>query len=173
MIKDPKSKMVYGRRRGGGVDRRNRSEPVRGNFGERDRALREAAARRRLAGGELGQPELERLELAAWASGWTSSTRELARPELAVWASGWTISTRRGLRLVVLLGALGVLEVAVLAGRDQLWQVEVVVLFDLGLLHAVEIGHVALALLLASIHFRDSVSLKRAGPIIAFWVRPK
>jgi hypothetical protein len=166
MIKDPKSKMVYGRRRGG-MDRRNPSELVLGNFAEGDSALREAAARRlvatlrerRLAGGELRQLELARLELAAWPSG--------------------ASSTRGGFGLVFLLasaelGALVVLEVGV-AVCDELWQV-VVVLFDL--LRAVELGRVAL--LLAGRHFvtllfdESKVEItKRAGPIIAFWVRRK
>ena len=160
--------MVYGRRRGG-MDRRNRSEPVRGNFGERDSALREAAARRRLAGGELGQLELERLELAVCPSGWTRSTLELAR--LVVWARGWTISTRSGLRLLVLvaiaaLGARVVLEVGV-AVCDEIWQAGAVCELR-GLRRSVG----RFALLLAGRH-RLVMITKRAGQIIAFWVRPK
>jgi hypothetical protein len=133
--------MGYGRRRGG-IDRGNGSELALGNFAERDSALREAAARllvttlrdRRLAGGELGQLELARLELAGWPSGWASSTRG-------------------GFGLVVVLasaelGELVVLEVAVLAVCHELWQVGV--LFDLRGLFA---------LLLAGRHFVDSFFL--------------
>jgi hypothetical protein len=161
--------MVYGRRRGG-MDGRNRSELVLGNFAGRDSALREAAARllvatlreRRLAGGELRQLELARLELAVWRSGWTSSTRG-------------------GFGLVVVLasaelGALVFLEVGV-AVCEEIWQV-VVVCDLLGLLRAVELGRCVL--LLDGRHYvtplfdESKVEItKRAGPIIAFWVRPK